>query len=408
MTQAAPVVTHAKAVPPTPRVTTRPETATRLPIGTAVRELAALLGIYLLLHLVYDALLWATVLRGVPLSLGDPALFFRARVLGSPGGLDLYVYGALFLAAWVGAFVYGRVRHDWSFRASFGLFILAYFFLRVTYGFLPDLQTVADPGSVAPTIPRDVLYRTVIAKLFREAVLPMFGLLLLFGALPGLQIRGPGTAAKVRAAFAKARVRFEQGPLVDTMHGLWLFFVVLWLAIGATALANQWLTTGDESQVFVEMTPDLAILLSFAAGFGEEFAYRALFFTFLLWAFGAHRATGRRAWGRVTGALLAQALFFGLIHSGYGNLAHIVTPFLFGLVVGIIFLRFGFVPAFLVHFLLDVVAFAAPLSDGNVAIGFGLAVLIFGSLFVSAVFFLFRLLDRIEKDAELLGRLVAS
>lgn len=406
MTQAPPVVRQARSVAPAPRVTVRRERATGFSPGFALAELGGLLGVYLLLHVAYDLLLWSTVLRGVPLSFDDPALFFRARVLGSPGGLDLYVYATLFLGAWIGAFVYGRVRHDLSFRASFGLFILAYFFLRATYGFLPDLQTVADPGSVAPTIPRDVLYRIVIAKLFREFVLPAFGLLLLFGAVPGIQSTGAATGAKVRAAFAKARVRFEQGPLVDTMHGLWLFFVVLWLAIGATQLANQWLSTGDESQVFVEMTPDLAILLSFAAGFGEEFAYRALLFTFLLWAFGAHRATGRQAWPRVTGALLAQAVFFGLIHAGYGNLAHIVTPFLFGLIAGIIFLRFGFVPAFLVHFLLDVVAFAAPLADDDAAIGFGLALLIFGGLFVSVVFFLIRALDRIEKYAELIGRIV--
>lgn len=408
MTQATPAVHHARPVPPAPRATARPEPPVRMAAPQALGELAALLGIYLLLHLAYDVLLWATVLRGVPLSLGDPALFFRARVLGSPGGLDLVVYGGLFLAAWVGAFAYSRLWREMSFRASFGLFILAYFFLRVTYGFLPDLQTVADPGSVAQTIPRDALYRTVIAKLFREVVLPGFGLLLLFGAFPGLQVTGRGVGAKVRAAFAKARVRFEQGPLVDTMHGLWLFFVVLWLAVGATWLANQWLTTGDESRVFAEMTFDLAILLSFAAGFGEEFAYRALLFTFLLWAFGVRRLADRRQWPRVGAALLLQAVFFGLIHAGYGNLAHIVTPFLFGLIAGLIFLRFGFVPAFLVHFLLDVVAFAGPLATDDPILAFGLALLVFGSLFASGVFFLFRLLDRIEKDAELLGRLVAS
>lgn len=396
---------------------TQVETAQTRPRGSVGGQVAALIGLYVLLHVVYDILLWSTALRGLPSSVAafynpDALLFFlHARLLASGAGFDFIVHTALFLVAWVGAFAIGRRRYDLSFNAAFGVVILAYFFLRAIYAFLPDLQAVFTPGSQPGAIPRDVLYRTVIAKLFREFVLPLFAVLLVFGAVPGLQA-AKGAGRKVRGALRRTGAWVKQDPLTDTMHGLWLHFIVFWLAVFATWVASEYASTADESQVFAQMTLDLVFLISFAAGLGEEFIYRAVLFTFLLWLFRARRADGSLSFWPAVAALLVQALLFALAHSGYQNLAHVITPFLFAILVGYIFLRYGFIPAVLVHFLIDVMAFGGTLAAQNAQLApyiyFGLALLLFGGLFASAIYFLFRFLTALEQDAELLGRLAAS
>src|SRR5205085_10235048 len=86
--------------------------------------------------------------------------------------------------------------------------------------------------------------------------------------------------------------------------------------------------SGETSQ-FANLTPYHAIVITVAAGFGEELACRGLLMT----------ALSRRL--PMWGAVIAQAVFFGFAHSEYGTWIHVLEPALFGLVAGLAVWRFG-------------------------------------------------------------------
>jgi membrane protease YdiL (CAAX protease family) len=121
---------------------------------------------------------------------------------------------------------------------------------------------------------------------------------------------------------------------------------------------------GNEGAYWSELTLPLLVALSLAAGLSEEFVYRGLLL----------RALERRLpwWA----ALLGQALAFGFIHSGYGNLAHVLGPALFGLLMGRVAQRTGLMACVAVHAGSDVayLALAAPqLQPASLALLLALA-----------------------------------
>jgi membrane protease YdiL (CAAX protease family) len=135
----------------------------------------------------------------------------------------------------------------------------------------------------------------------------------------------------------------------SALAGLALFPILLLVTILADRLVSgvSQLNQSDETSVFANMTPYHALLISLAAGFGEELAYRGLLMGWL----------SRRAPMAV--AVLVQAIVFGLAHSGYGTWSHVLLPTLFGLVAGAVAWLFGVWAAITMHVLVDVYAFGA-------------------------------------------------
>jgi membrane protease YdiL (CAAX protease family) len=406
----------ARQVPPTGAKGPDPDPARPMRASQALLEMAVLLGLYLLAHILLDLALalttlvvsatpsWNTWIASSPFFVH----FFRGLILGASRGLDFVVLTAVFLGSWITAFVYGRWRRNMSFAACFGLFILIFHFARQFYLFLPELQTVADTGSVASAVPAEAFYRTVVAKSFREVFLPAAALLLLYGGFPGLQARADQVRRRAKGIAARFRLGIRKSPLIDTMHGLWTFFLVLIGAVIVNYYATRYASTGDESQVFSQVTPDLVIWISLAAGVGEEFVFRGILLGFLLLAFRVDRTGGAARVLLTSLAIFLQAAFFGLVHAGYGSLAHIITPFAFGIIVGVVFLRFGFLPAVLVHFLIDVAALGAPLVRGNFWADLAFSAFLLSTLVVPAIFFLYRGLEWLDEKGRLMGRLVVS
>ena len=103
-----------------------------------------------------------------------------------------------------------------------------------------------------------------------------------------------------------------------------------------------------------------SIALSLQAGFWEECLFRAV--PLAAAALIGDRVGGRRLW--IAGALVLQALVFGAGHASYAaqpayaRVAELVIP---SLAWGFLYLAFGLLPAIVLHFAIDVSAFAVPL-----------------------------------------------
>jgi membrane protease YdiL (CAAX protease family) len=136
--------------------------------------------------------------------------------------------------------------------------------------------------------------------------------------------------------------------------GLALFPLLLIVTLVANWLVSgvQQLNQSDETSLFANMTPYHALLISLAAGFGEELTYRGVLQGWL----------SRRL--PVGLALVVQALVFGLAHSGYGTWSHVILPLLFGLVAGAVAWAFGVWASITLHVLVDVYAFGVESTRG--------------------------------------------
>jgi len=168
------------------------------------------------------------------------------------------------------------------------------------------------------------------------------------------------------------------------------------LALGAYAvnrllLGVDSLNQGDESSYFDNMTPYHAILLSCAAGFGEEIVYRGVLQQGLL------RAMRTRAWGPAV-AIALQAVVFGFAHGGYGTWSHVIVPLLFGLLMGWAAQRFGLWCAIALHVLIDIYAFAADAVDTSPWFGELLLTLLGLNVVASVVWLVWRALLLVRQE----------
>jgi membrane protease YdiL (CAAX protease family) len=111
------------------------------------------------------------------------------------------------------------------------------------------------------------------------------------------------------------------------------------------------LTQSNEASIYDNMTPYHALVISLAAGFGEELVYRGVLQVGL-----AQRMP-------MTVAILVQAIIFGFAHGGYGTWIHVILPALFGLIAGLVAWRFGIWAAIVLHVLVDLFAFGVDASN---------------------------------------------
>lgn len=180
-----------------------------------------------------------------------------------------------------------------------------------------------------------------------------------------------------------ARAGFEQHPFLwgvfgreagasgamlrRVLIGLLLTPVFLGYAVGFSALSSEWsgwwspLTPLIEPNLIATPLPWLPVIAGpLQAAVWEELLFRAV-------PFGAAMLLARR-FGRRTGwlaaAFLVQAVIFAAAHANYpaqpahARLVELLLPsFLFGA----LFLRWGLVPAIVLHFEYDLVLFALPL-----------------------------------------------
>lgn len=159
----------------------------------------------------------------------------------------------------------------------------------------------------------------------------------------------------------------SRGMLARVAIGILLTPVFLAYAFGFSALSSEWqgwwspMTPLSDPNLVASPAPWLLIIAGpLQAAVWEEFLFRAV--PFGLAALAAERWGGRRGWLAV--AMVVQAVVFAAAHAdypaqpGYARLVELLLP---SLLFGVLFLRWGLVPAIVLHFEYDLALFALPL-----------------------------------------------
>ncbi|MFQ6675294.1 MAG: lysostaphin resistance A-like protein [Fidelibacterota bacterium] len=158
------------------------------------------------------------------------------------------------------------------------------------------------------------------------------------------------------------------GPVLGRTVGAYLLVTVFWafevaLYFLATRVLNWWTPSEAlfQPDVLATYFPWLSsIAVSAQAGFWEESLFRAVPIAGA--ALLGDRFGNRKAW--IAGAFVLQAVVFGSLHANYptqpayARLVELIIP---SLGFGLLYLAFGLLPAVILHFSVDVVAFALPL-----------------------------------------------
>lgn len=291
------------------------------------------------------------------MTLGFDALLPTLRFT-SPWSYWLFYFWISWGIAWLG-YWYMRdmypwlVEADWSWIRILGVALVIWPFVKHAYGVYISFELVLDTGSVATAQPAWVWWLTVQRRTWQYIGIPLLGMFLALGLHERLGLPG-GLSSGIAATLAAVCVWPRRSWVRDWVNGFGLFLVVYILYyLTAVALAPlRRLDTGDESAVFDFLTPGLAFTLAAIAGLTEEIVFRGVLQTRLRIVMPTWIAVG------------IQSIFFGLIHSGYGTLSHILLPALFGIAMGIVTIRFGLVPAILIHALVDLVIFL-DIADRN-------------------------------------------
>jgi len=128
----------------------------------------------------------------------------------------------------------------------------------------------------------------------------------------------------------------------------------------------DWWSPGSplfDPNILADYLPWLSpIAISLQAGFWEEALFRAIPLAGA--ALFGNRFGGRKWW--IGGALILQALIFGAGHATYPNspaYARVVELFIPAVAFGLIYLRWGLLPAVILHYVYDVVWISLPLFN---------------------------------------------
>lgn len=232
---------------------------------------------------------------------------------------------------------------------ALGLGLMTVPFWETLWGILDSLVELLQGGFVLRAFTRPELSRIYSTKLLSDLGYLGAGFLLFAGGRR-LFDQTPATIAARLASLG-----FPMGGRNESRSafiGLLGFPLLLIGTLGVNFLTQglESLRQSDESSVFANMTVYHAVLISFAAAFGEELVYRGFFQTLL----------GRRM--PMLAAVLAQALFFGFAHGGYATWIHVLLPTLFGIVAGVVAWRFGIWAAIVLHLVVDLFAFFAEVA----------------------------------------------
>lgn len=288
----------------------------------------------------------------------------------------------------------GPRRFQWRATQIFGLALLTIPLWRSLYFSLPDIAPAFQPGGVELAIPLVGLWRTFSLKAFREILFPAVGLVLLVGRFPWAQ-KIPRWKQDLAGVLGSIQGHTRRGLVLDLGWGAGLLVLNIQFAISLQdALSRvRTLDTGDDSQVFNNITPALVLLLSLVAGIGEELLFRGLLQPFLARSL---RDLGRLAFPL---ALVLQALFFAVVHAGYGNLIHILLPLTFGLFMGLVYRYLGLLPCILIHTEIDIFAFGASAQAQYPWVGQATVILFFVNVAAGLVTFIYEAIRWWERRA---------
>lgn len=266
-------------------------------------------------------------------------------------------YSPFWLAVWTSsaltATAYGLGARP-GLRKAVGMGLMLVLLWIAAWGFLNNIPALTSGDSFLPARSTYRLSSTYIRSILIDVGYLGVGFVLWAGLPESLR----DAAARLRSA----GFRVARSERWDARAG-WLVFPVF---LAVTAAINYLvysqtpqLVNGDESQVWRNMTPYHAVMISAAAAFTEELVYRVLGLAVFAWLL---RRIGASERGALWGGVVLQALLFAAAHGGYGTWAHVLLPLLFGLFTGVLVLFFGVWSAVVIHFLIDLYAF------GNYAI----------------------------------------
>lgn len=197
---------------------------------------------------------------------------------------------------------------------------------------LASLPALAAP-SVAAAVSPDVLTSKALIHLSVYLAVPLAGLALTLGE------RFPAAAREALAPGRRALARGLRDAAVISA-GLGAALLGAWTLVGG---AGGLLAANGASVFFSRTTPLLALSLSAIAALAEEVMFRGVVLEWL----ADHAPAGL--------AVGVQAAAFGLIHAGYGSLAHVAAAAAFGALMGVLALRRGLAAAIATHLLVNLV-----------------------------------------------------
>ncbi|MBI4393466.1 MAG: CPBP family intramembrane metalloprotease [Euryarchaeota archaeon] len=247
-----------------------------------------------------------------------------------------------------------RLGRDWNALQCLGAALIAYPFVRFLIGIYESIPLLQE-YTVLEAIPEAALWRTISNQVIYFTLVPLLGVILVSRMGRRARALEPGTAHPLVDALKDAGSAPRVGLREDVSAGLSLLILVLLLYLGGTFILYTFLgsvlVTGDESRVFLNVTPPILLGLSIMAGVSEEFLFRGVLMTMLRARFG------------LIAAVIGQAVFFGFVHAGYGNWAHVVGPAIFGLMMTVVAMRYGLAAAIVIHAGIDVFFFSLSLLE---------------------------------------------
>lgn len=259
--------------------------------------------------------------------------------------------------------VVGGRRHQWDAAQWLGATLAVLAVWRPIYLSLPDLSTLLTASGALSAYSVETLYRIVALKFLHETFFAVAGILLLYKRFPLVQTFSL-SLSKLGYAFGRRESGIKRNLWIDTGLGCTTFLIALGGSLFlAFVLSNVGVfqSGADDSNVFANMTPALVVMLSLAAGIGEELLFRSLLQPYF--ERGLNRFFPGRTTFALAGAIFLQALLFGVVHAGYNNLLHVALPFVFGVLTGIVFRYWGIIPAIYAHVTIDIFAFGVDAID---------------------------------------------
>jgi membrane protease YdiL (CAAX protease family) len=328
-----------------------------------------------------------------PMPVIDPLLASFFLPASRSWQLWLYYGGISWLLVWGTHLLFRALDpryavRPWPWHRLVGLVLVLFPFIRITYGFLLSIPDVVTTGTTAVARPPEYWWRVVRQNMVINFFVPLVGLFLAIPLAERHRLQAAGWGGSMRHVLARVGMWPKRSWAHDLATGFGLAVLVFFGYVGLHYVLAplQDLDTGDASQVFTLITLPLAFALAIMAGVTEEFLYRGILVV---------RAARLLPDLPRAAIVVVAAVLFGLAHAGYGTVANMLFPFLFGLLMGVIALKLGVWPAVIVHAFVNLMIFLANLLARS-APGAGYAMTVVFSFAVAypLAYFIVRALTR--------------
>ncbi len=253
---------------------------------------------------------------------------------------------------WMGGRLASRAGNAW--RAA-GLAIMWIPVWQILLAAGPELAKTfcaeGNVGSFLPGAPGPAPLADLSHQFIRHLMTLTF---LAVGALLWLQGERPGwwrkPTTRLMAAALERILPMGRGEMVSLRMGIALFPVLAAVNLVLVALTGLSVVYHDNTTLYH------AVMLSLAAGFGEELLYRGVLQQ------GIRRVLSgigvRPGWLAAALAIILQAIPFAYAHEGYGDLTLLGFALAFALAAGLLVELFGLWTAIALHVLINFYKFA--------------------------------------------------